>query len=283
MSVPVAAPTRPAPTAGVAVAPRRTRRPRDLVATILLYAVLVAGLLVMVGPFLWMLMSSFKTEGEVRLVPPTWWPQHPTLANYHELFARLDFPKYFRNSAIVAGLVTLGNLVFCSAVGYALAKLPFPGRRALFGLVLGTVMVPGMVTFVPLFVLVSNLHLVNTYAGLVLPFLAGAFGVFFMRQFILSIPDDLLESARVTGAGHPRHPHVPRVVEQLPVAAGGGDDRGQVHAAGRPGPVQRRAEPDALRAVARRLGCGGASGTDRLRRPAAPLRPRYRHHRPEVR
>src|SRR6266542_883016 len=188
MSVPVAAPTRPAPTAGVAVAPRRTRRPRDLVATILLYAVLVAGLLVMVGPFLWMLMSSFKTEGEVRLVPPTWWPQHPTLANYHELFARLDFPKYFRNSAIVAGLVTLGNLVFCSAVGYALAKLPFPGRRALFGLVLGTVMVPGMVTFVPLFVLVSNLHLVNTYAGLVLPFLAGAFGVFFMRQFILSMP-----------------------------------------------------------------------------------------------
>src|SRR6266545_2556026 len=142
MSVPVVAPTRPALTAGVAVAPRRTRRPRDLVATILLYAVLVAGLLVMVGPFLWMLMSSFKTEGEVRLVPPTWWPQHPTLANYHELFARLDFPKYFRNSAIVAGLVTLGNLVFCSAVGYALAKLPFPGRRALFGLVLGTVMVP---------------------------------------------------------------------------------------------------------------------------------------------
>src|SRR6266545_3540879 len=171
MSVPVVAPTRPALTAGVAVAPRRTRRPRDLVATILLYAVLVAGLLVMVGPFLWMLMSSFKTEGEVRLVPPTWWPQHPTLANYHELFARLDFPKYFRNSAIVAGLVTLGNLVFCSAVGYALAKLPFPGRRALFGLVLGTVMVPGMVTFVPLFVLVSNLHLVNTYAGLVLTFL----------------------------------------------------------------------------------------------------------------
>src|SRR6266511_1964763 len=212
MSVPVVAPTRPAPTAGVAVAPRRTRRPRDLVATILLYAVLVAGLLVMVGPFLWMLMSSFKTEGEVRLVPPTWWPQHPTLANYHELFARLDFPKYFRNSAIVAGLVTLGNLVFCSAVGYALAKLPFPGRRALFGLVLGTVMVPGMVTFVPLFVLVSNLHLVNTYAGLVLPFLAGAFGVFFMRQFILAIPDDLLESARVDGAGELRNFLRPLVV-----------------------------------------------------------------------
>src|SRR6266540_142611 len=150
MSVPVAAPTRPAPTAGVAVAPRRTRRPRDLVATILLYAVLVAGLLVMVGPFLWMLMSSFKTEGEVRLVPPTWWPQHPTLANYHELFARLDFPKYFRNSAIVAGLVTLGNLVFCSAVGYALAKLPFPGRYGL--LLAGSVVVvlPVLIVFVVL-------------------------------------------------------------------------------------------------------------------------------------
>lgn len=204
MAVPVAAPTRPAPTVATAAPPRRARRPRDLVAIIVLHTLLITGLLVMVGPFLWMLLSSVKTEAEVRLVPPTWWPEQATLDNYRELFDRLDFPRYFTNSAIVATLVTLGNLVFCSAVGHALAKLPFPGRRALFGLVLGTVMVPGMVTFVPLFVLVSNLGLVNTYAGLVLPFLAGAFGVFFMRQFILSIPDDLLESARVDGAGELR-------------------------------------------------------------------------------
>jgi multiple sugar transport system permease protein len=179
-------------------------RRRDRVARIVLHVMLIAGLAVMVGPFLWMLLSSFKPEGEIRLVPPTWWPQHPTLGNYRELFSRLNFPQYFTNSVIVAGLITLGNLAFCSAVGYALAKLRFPGRRGLFGLVVGTVMVPGMVTFVPLFVLVSNLGLINTYAGLVLPFLAGAFGVFLMRQFILSIPDELIEAARVDGAGELR-------------------------------------------------------------------------------
>lgn len=174
---------------------------RDRVAKAALYLILCAGLLVVVGPFLWMALSSFKPEGEIRAVPPTWWPDTWTLANYRDLFARLNFPQYFANSAIVAVLVTVGNLLFCSLLGYALAKLDFPGRKALFLGVLGMLMVPGMVTFVPQFVLVSNLGLANTYAGLVLPFLAGPFGVFLMRQFLLSIPDDLLEAARVDGAG----------------------------------------------------------------------------------
>ncbi|MFF5296287.1 carbohydrate ABC transporter permease [Paractinoplanes globisporus] len=174
---------------------------RDLIARTVLYLILIAGLLVVVGPFLWMLLSSFKPEGEIRSVPPTWWPSHWTLVHYRDLFARLDFPRYFANSAIVAVLVTVGNLLFCSLLGYALAKLNFPGRKALFLIVLGMLMVPGMVLFVPQFVLVSNLGLANSYAGLVLPFLAGPFGVFLMRQFLLSIPDDLIEAARVDGAG----------------------------------------------------------------------------------
>jgi multiple sugar transport system permease protein len=174
-------------------------RGRDRAARTVLYAILIVGLLAVVGPFLWMLLSSVKPEAEIRdvtLLPETW-----TLENYRSLFNTLDFPKFFANSVIVALLVTAGNLVFCSALGYALAKLPFPGRRVVFLLVLGTLMVPGMVTFVPQFVLVSNMGLTNTYAGLVLPFLAGPFGVFLMRQFLLSIPDDLLEAARVDGAG----------------------------------------------------------------------------------
>jgi multiple sugar transport system permease protein len=148
-----------------------------------------------------MAVSSFKPEAEVRNVPPTWWPHTWTLGNYDNLFSRLDFPRYFTNSLVVAVLVTAGNLLFCSLLGYALAKLNFPGRRALFLTVLGMLMVPGMVLFVPQFVLVSNLGLANSYAGLVLPVLAGPFGVFLMRQFLLSIPDDLLEAARVDGAG----------------------------------------------------------------------------------
>jgi multiple sugar transport system permease protein len=178
----------------------RTRlRGRDRVARIVLYAILVIGLLAVVGPFLWMLLSSVKPEAEIRQA--TWLPQTWTLEHYRDLFDRLDFPKFFVNSAIVALLVTAGNLAFCSALGYALAKIPFPGRRMVFVLVLGTLMVPGMVTFVPQFVLVSNLGLTNSYAGLVLPFLAGPFGVFLMRQYLLSIPDDLIEAARVDGAG----------------------------------------------------------------------------------
>jgi multiple sugar transport system permease protein len=165
------------------------------------YAALTVGLVLLVGPFVWMLLGSVKTDAELRQVPPTWLPEQASLDNYRELFERLDFATYFTNSVVVAATVTVGNLVFCSMLGYALAKLDFPGRRALFVLVLGTLMVPGMVVFVPLFVIVSNMGLTNTYPGLILPYLAGPFGVFLMRQFISGIPDELMDAARVDGAG----------------------------------------------------------------------------------
>ncbi|MEV4621628.1 carbohydrate ABC transporter permease [Asanoa sp. NPDC049573] len=176
-------------------------RQRDRVAKAVLYAILAIGLLVVVGPFIWMALSSLKPEGEIRSVPPTWLPQTWTLDNFRDLFSRLDFPLFFFNSALVAVAVTVGNLLFCSLVGYALAKLRYPGKKVLFLAVLGMLMVPGMVTFVPQFVLVSNMGLTNSYAGLILPFLVGPFGVFLMRQFLQSIPDDLIEAARVDGAG----------------------------------------------------------------------------------
>jgi multiple sugar transport system permease protein len=176
-------------------------RTRDRVASSALHTVLILGLLAMITPFLWTLLSSFKSEGEVRSVPPTWWPRHPTLDNFRELFSRLDFPRYFTNSVLVAVVVTVANLLICSATAYALAKLPFPGRRAIFAIVVGNVMVPVMVTFVPTFVLVSRLGLVNTYAGLILPNIALAVNVFLIRQYMLSLPDELLESARIDGAG----------------------------------------------------------------------------------
>ncbi|KQS98927.1 carbohydrate ABC transporter permease [Cellulomonas sp. Leaf395] len=169
-----------------------------------IYVVLGLGLVLVVTPFIWMLLGSFKTNGELRQNPPTWWPQAPTLGNYQELFTRLDFPQFFTNSVVVAVVVTVGNLVFCSMLGYAFAKIDFWGRTWMFRLVLATLMIPGMVTLVPLFVLVSNLGMVNTYFGLILPFLAGAFGVFLMRQFMQGIPDELIDAARVDGAGELR-------------------------------------------------------------------------------
>ncbi|MEH0934075.1 carbohydrate ABC transporter permease [Micromonospora psammae] len=165
------------------------------------YAVLAGGLVLLVGPFVWMLLGSFKPDAELRQVPPTWLPASPTTDNYRQLLTQLDFPQFFFNSTLVALAITVGNLVFCSMLGYALAKLQFPGKRVVFALVLGMLMVPGMVTFVPLFMLVSQLGMVNSYSGLILPWLAQPFGVFLMRQFILGLPDDLIHAARVDGAG----------------------------------------------------------------------------------
>jgi multiple sugar transport system permease protein len=173
-----------------------------------LYVILSVGLVVMAGPFVWMLLSSFKPNAEVRRTPPTWWPEQFTLDNYYQVFTRLHFPNALFNSVFVAVAVTFGTLVMCSIFGYALAKLDFPGRRALFLIVMGTLMVPGMVTFIPQFVLISQLDLVDTYAGLILPSFfgahAGPFGVFLMRQFIMGLPDELIDAARVDGAGEVR-------------------------------------------------------------------------------
>jgi multiple sugar transport system permease protein len=165
-----------------------------------MYAALIVGMILVVGPFLWMVLGSLKTQAELLRLPPTWWPEAPTLANYERLFERLSFPRYFFNSTVVAVAITAGNLVFCSMIGYALAKLKFVGREKLFLLVMATLMVPQGVIIVPLFILMTNLGLVNTHAGLILPFAAGAFGVFLMRQFMMGLPDELLEAARVDGA-----------------------------------------------------------------------------------
>jgi multiple sugar transport system permease protein len=168
------------------------------------YLILTIGLVAFVAPFAWMLISSIKPDREILSTPPTWLPETVTGEHYGELFDRLDLTTYLTNSIGVAVAVTLGNIVFCSMLGYVLAKLDFKGRRLLFVLVMGMLMVPGMVTFVPLFILVSNAGLANSYAGLVLPFLVQPVGVFLMRQFIAGLPDELIDAARVDGAGEPR-------------------------------------------------------------------------------
>jgi len=169
-----------------------------------LYAILTAALAFVVAPFIWMVLGSVKSEGELRQSPPTWWPQNPSWDNYSQLFSRLDFGTYFLNSTVVAVVVTAGNLLFCSMLGYALALLDFRGKRVIFAMVMATLLIPGVVTFVPLFVLVANAGLIDTLPGLFLPFLAAPFGVFLMRQFMLGLPKELLDAGRVDGAGELR-------------------------------------------------------------------------------
>ncbi|MDQ1022345.1 carbohydrate ABC transporter permease [Streptomyces afghaniensis] len=170
----------------------------------LTYLVLAVALAATLLPFAWMLLSSFKTKGELLRDPSGWLPTSPTLHNYATWLGDLHIGHYFLNSVIVAVFTVLGNLVFCSMIGYALAKLDFPGKRLLFALVMITLMVPAVVTFVPLFVMVAKLQLVDTYPALILPYLASPLGVFLMRQFMLGIPDSLLEAARIDGAGQIR-------------------------------------------------------------------------------
>jgi multiple sugar transport system permease protein len=165
-----------------------------------IYLLLTLGILLMVGPFLWMLLGSLKPQPEFLVSPPTFLPKAPTTDNYDRLFSQLDFPRFFFNSSLVALVVTAGNVLFCPMLGYALAKLQWRGKRVIMGLVLATLMVPAGITLIPNFVLMRNLGLVNTYPGLILPFLVGPFGVFLTRQFMYGIPDELIEAARIDGA-----------------------------------------------------------------------------------
>ena len=165
-----------------------------------IYLLLIVGVLLMVGPFLWMLLGSLKPQAEFLVTTPTFLPKAATTDNYQRLFSQLDFPRFFFNSSVVALVVTAGNLLFFPMLGYALAKLEWRGKRLIMGLVLASLMVPAGITLIPNFVLMRNLGLVNTYPGLILPFLVGPFGVFLTRQFMYGIPNELLEAARIDGA-----------------------------------------------------------------------------------
>jgi multiple sugar transport system permease protein len=155
-------------------------------------------------PLLWMVAVSFMSPGEASTYPPPLVPGHPTFDNYRELFAHAGMGRYLANSIFLAVGVTLLSLVFNVAAGYAFAKLRFFGRDRIFKLMLGALVIPAQVAMVPLFLLLKQLGLVNSYGGVIVPALASIFGIFLVRQYALSIPDDLLDAARIDGAGEIR-------------------------------------------------------------------------------
>ena len=167
---------------------------------LVVHAVLITGGLITLFPLFWMLSASFMSSGEATSLPPHLVPHAPTLAQYRELFLRLNLGRAFFSSAVIAGIVTIGSVLTSSMAGYAFAKLRFGGRQRLFGLLLIAVVIPPQVGMLPLFLLMKQLHLVNTYWGAIIPSLATVFGIFLIRQFMLSVPQDLLEAARIDGA-----------------------------------------------------------------------------------
>ena len=161
---------------------------------------LIAIAAVTLFPLAWMVAGSLMAPGEASTYPPPLVPREPTLANYRELFARAGMTRYLVNSVLLAVAVTALSLAFNVAAGYAFAKLRFKGRDRIFRAMLGALVIPSQVALVPLFLLLKQLGLVNTYAGVIVPAMASIFGIFLVRQYALSIPDDLLDAARIDGA-----------------------------------------------------------------------------------
>ena len=174
------------------------------------YAFLVVAALLMIAPFLWSISTSLKQPGDVFAYPPTLLPDPVTFQNYIDVFTKLTFDRYFLNSVIVTGSVVLLNVLFGTAAAYAFAKLRFPGRNAIFFLLLLTLMVPFQVNLIPLYKIMVELHKAipaigaDTYFGIVAPSAIQVFGIFLMRQFLRAIPDEILESARMDGASELR-------------------------------------------------------------------------------
>lgn len=155
-------------------------------------------------PLLWMLSVSFMPRGEASHFPPPFLPSTATLANYRELFATTGMARNFLNSALVSTAITFGSLLINAMAGYAFAKLRFKGRDRVFQMLLAALVVPAQVAMLPLFLLMKKLGLVNSYGGVIVPALATVFGIFLVRQYARSIPDELIEAARIDGASELR-------------------------------------------------------------------------------
>ncbi|MCY3020811.1 MAG: carbohydrate ABC transporter permease [Planctomycetota bacterium] len=192
-------------------------------AHLLVHMVLIGLLVVFMGPFFWLVTTSFKPNDTMFRMPPTWLPYPGTAAQYSDAAARspevkdLYFPvtlehyhdalvtfpavRYTGNTLLIVVFVTIGTLISCSTAAYAFSRLRWPDRNLVFGLLLATMMLPGAVTMIPVFIMFSKLHWVDTFLPLIVPaFFGNAFYIFLLRQFFLTIPEELLEAARLDGA-----------------------------------------------------------------------------------
>jgi multiple sugar transport system permease protein len=167
-------------------------------------AALLLVALVAVFPLLWMVSVSLMQSGAASSFPPPLWPRAPTFEHFAQLLAQGGIGRAFANSLGLALASTLASTTFNTLAGYAFAKLRFRGRDRLFALLIAALVIPGQVAMLPLFLMLKGMGLVNTYAGVLVPGLAGIFGIFLVRQYARGIPDELLEAARMDGAGELR-------------------------------------------------------------------------------
>jgi ABC-type glycerol-3-phosphate transport system permease component len=180
--------------------PMNTKSPSHTLSVIGLHVVIITGALLTVLPILWMIYSSFKNTSEIFRFPPWLPPDTWRLSNYESLFNDWGFPFWYGNSIIYAVIVTACVLFFCSLAGFAFAKYQFRLKNMLFVILIGSTMIPFQLILIPLFILMSRIGWSNSPYSMIVPWVAPAFGIFLMRQYIVSIPSELLESARIDGA-----------------------------------------------------------------------------------
>jgi len=171
----------------------------NFIKLIIRYILLIIIAIVLVGPFLWLLSNSFRAGGNIYSLSLI--PEKITFHNFIYVWERYSIGRSAFNSFYVAGLTIVFNLILCSLAAYPLARMEFPGRNVIFFLILSTLMVPFQLIMFPLFKICVDLHLKDTYMGIILPFSVGAFGIFLIKQFYITIPKELEESARIDGAG----------------------------------------------------------------------------------
>jgi multiple sugar transport system permease protein len=166
----------------------------------LIYLFLILTGIMTLSPFFWMISASLMEDGQASVYPPRFWPERVTLTQYVHLFSRLNLATHFLNSLFLSVAVTLVSLVFNSMAGFAFAKYRFRGKDRLFRFLLSSMIIPSQVTMLPLFLMLKSMGLINTYFAILIPGLANIFGIFMIRQYALSIPDSLIEAARIDGA-----------------------------------------------------------------------------------
>ena len=179
---------------GVLKAERRRNR--------IAFIILLVGLFAMLFPFFWMILSAFKTQADVYSYPPKWLPSSWSLDNFARVFKMVPFGRYYFNSILVTTLSTVGQIFVSILAAYSLARLRFPFKNLIFMFVVATMLMPFVVTMIPTFLIISSLKWIDSYQGLIVPFLFNGFSIIFLVQFFITVPMDLQDAARIDGCGY---------------------------------------------------------------------------------
>lgn len=182
---------------------RNSMKSKSRIHKVLIFIILTAGAIILLSPIWWMFITSFKSMGEIMTYPPTFWPEEWHFDNYRYTWETANFTRYTLNTLMIAFVSVFANVLSNSFIAYGFAKIDFRGKKILFALLLSTMMLPGFVTLIPTYVLFAKLGWLNTYLPLMVPpFFGSAFNIFLLRQFYITIPNELIEAAKIDGASH---------------------------------------------------------------------------------